>query len=530
MPDRAAWKVLSAWTERLEPVTTESSHAWWASNTDASPANSARFQQALVAVEAASRDAEGFARIERSLAEGVTDPRLRRALEVLRTDLKPFQGPADARARLVELRAKVNERYANVRGTVAGKALGDNELVEILKKSDDVSLREAAWKASKEVGAAVAADVREMARQRNVVARALGAADHYELALLGQETQPAWLDAFLDRMDRATAPAFARYKAALDGRLAARFQVPADELRPWHYEDPFFQEAPETGRASFDRLFAGRDLVGLTTRTYDALGLDVRPALERSDLLPRGGKSQHAFCSHLDRKGDVRVLCNNVQNERWMGTMLHEFGHAIYDLSIDRELPWVLRKPPHTSSTEAIAMLFGRLSKDPTWLGTVLGLAPGDARDVAAAASAIFSEGMLVFTRWVLVMARFERAMYRDPEQDLDTLWWDLVERYQGVRRPPGRKAPDWAAKVHLAVAPVYYHAYLMGECIASQLSHAMRESTERGLVDNPGAGTFLRDRFFRPGSSTSWDRHLEQATGRPLDPGYFLADMGVAS
>ena len=81
-----------------------------------------------------------------------------------------------------------------------------------------------------------------------------------------------------------------------------------------------------------------------------------------------------------------------------------------------------------------------------------------------------------MFARWVQVMVRFERALYADPERDLDRLWWDLVERYQRVKRPEGRRAPDWAAKIHLATAPVYYHAYLMGECTASQLHrHVVR-------------------------------------------------------
>jgi len=223
----------------------------------------------------------------------------------------------------------------------------------------------------------------------------------------------------------------------------------------------------------------------------------------------------------------VRVLCNNVPNERWMGTMLHEFGHAIYDLRIDRSLPWLLRRPPHMSSTEAIAMLFGRFSRDPEWLRPVVGLSERDALEVAQVARPAFVEGMLVLVRWVLVMARFERALYRDPEQDLDALWWDLVERFQRVRRPDGRKAPDWAAKIHIATAPVYYHAYLMGECTASQLTRHARETTGRGFVDNPAAGKDLAARFFAPGSKRSWNDHLVATTGRPLDPSAFLAEVG---
>lgn len=528
MPDRAAQKVLTAWTERLEPLHTASSVAWWAANTDASPANTAAFRAALAAVEAASEDPDGFARVERTLAEPLGSPDLQRALEVLRRDLLPFQAPRDVRLQIVDLRASVNERFSSVRGTVRGRPLGDNQIVELLKRSDDPAEREEAWRASKQVGAAVADDVRRLARLRNEVARALGAPDHYTFALRQQDVDPAWLDGFLARADEATAGPFLAYKADLDARLCRRFGVAPDALRPWHYEDPFFQEAPEAGRPAFDRWFEGRDLVDLTTRTYDALGLDIRPALGRSDLLPRAGKCQHAFCSHVDRKGDVRVLCNNVPNERWAGTMLHEFGHAIYDLEIDRGLPWVLRRPPHMSSTEAIAMLFGRLSKDPAWLVPVLGLSAGEAREVAAAARPAFSEGMLVFTRWVLVMARFERALYADPEQDLDGLWWDLVERYQRVRRPDGRRAPDWAAKIHVATAPVYYHSYLMGECTASQLVHHVRRTTGAGLVGNRAAGAFLRDHFFRPGSRLGWDEHLAAATGARLSLDAFLADLAA--
>ena len=52
--------------------------------------------------------------------------------------------------------------------------------------------------------------------------------------------------------------------------------------------------------------------------------------IARSDLYEKKGKSPHAFCTDIDREGDVRVLANIVPNEYWMGTMLHEFGHSVY--------------------------------------------------------------------------------------------------------------------------------------------------------------------------------------------------------
>ena len=52
--------------------------------------------------------------------------------------------------------------------------------------------------------------------------------------------------------------------------------------------------------------------------------------IDRSDLYEKPGKSPHAFCTDIDREGDVRVLANIVPNEYWMGTMLHELGHSVY--------------------------------------------------------------------------------------------------------------------------------------------------------------------------------------------------------
>ncbi len=57
-------------------------------------------------------------------------------------------------------------------------------------------------------------------------------------------------------------------------------------------------------------------------------------------------------------------------------------------------------------------------------------------------------------------MLRFEMGLYQQPDQDLNKLWWDLVEKYQNIRRPPARdyEAADWASKIHVVSAPVYYH------------------------------------------------------------------------
>ncbi|MET0896191.1 MAG: M3 family metallopeptidase, partial [Acidimicrobiia bacterium] len=439
----------------------------------------------------------------------------------------PHQVPAELRRAIVELETQVESTFNNFRGTINGRRVDDNEINEILRASDDDDERRRAWEASKQIGPVVADRLRRLVRLRNEAARSLGYRDHFALALATSELDETRLLATLDDVDRATREPFTEWKAALDESLAARFGCRADDLRPWHFDDPFFQSPPAEGAVNLDHLFSGADLEALTLRTYDGLGLDVRAVLARSDLYAKDGKSQHAFCIDIDRAGDVRVLCNVEPSERWMDTMLHEFGHAIYDRECDDTLPWLLRGATHALTTEGIAMLMGRLPRDPQWLTTVASIDGDVVADLAARLVEAQRAALLVFARWVLVMTNFERALYADPDADLDTLWWDLVEQHQLVRRPDARPdAPDWAAKIHLAVAPVYYQNYLYGELFASQL-HATLDARTGGMVDRPAAGELMVRDVFAPGASKRWDRLVIDATGAPLSADAFARQLG---
>jgi peptidyl-dipeptidase A len=216
-----------------------------------------------------------------------------------------------------------------------------------------------------------------------------------------------------------------------------------------------------------------------------------------------------------------------------MGTTLHELGHAVYDDRIDRALPWLLRQPAHTVSTEAIAMLFGRLSKSPDWMG---GMGVVDRTAVEELRDPVARElrcQMLVFSRWAQVMTRFERALYADPDHDLQSTWWSLVERYQGLARPDRPDgAADYAAKIHVVVAPVYYHNYLIGECFASQIDAALRGEflgAEATYCADERVGRWLVERIFRPGARWHYDELARSATGSAVVPDAF-ADQFVTA
>jgi peptidyl-dipeptidase A len=529
-------KRVAALEAELEPLNLAAYEAFWQLQTTGEKRweeESARLDTEIRTV-LSRRDA--YEELRGAAAAGDSgDPLLARQVTLLLNAHRPNQLPAETIERMVRLEKGLETRFNTFRAELDGERVTDNRIRELLERSGDVELRRRAWEASKQVGGEVVPELLELVGVRNDAARTLGFPTYYSMMLECDELDEAELFELLDRVEEGTRPLFERYKAGLDARLAERFGVPVEELAPWHYSDPFFQEAP-AAEVDLDPWFEDKDLEELTKRYFEAVGFDVSDLMARSDLYEREGKSQHAFCIWMDRRDDIRVLCNLRPTEYWMNTMLHEFGHAVYDQGVDPALPYFLRASAHTLTTEASAMLLGRLSRNAEWLTTYAGVPEPDARAAAAALERARTAGLLVAARWELVMCHFERSLYSDPSQNLNGLWWELVERFQLVRKPEGRDAPDWAAKIHLSVAPVYYQNYLLGEMMASQLQAHLLDDVLGGgddvwtrYVTSPRVGEYLRGRLYRSGARVDWRGTIEQATGRPLDPAPFVAELARA-
>ena len=517
----------------IEPLQLQHNLAYWQASVAGDPAaeeEAMRLDTEIRTVFSRTGEYESLRAL--AAAGGVADPLLARQLTLLLNAYRGQQIAPATIARLVRMEKRLESRFNAFRAELDGRRVLDNDLRRVLVESDDSAARRGAWEAAKQIGAEVAPELLELVRLRNEAAGSLGFDNYYTMRLTLDEQDESALFGLLDELERGTRPLFADYKRGLDARLAARFGVAPSELRPWHCADPFFQEAPAV-ELDLERHFAGLPLEPLLVRSLAAVGLDVRDLLARADLYERPGKSQHAFCMCMDRGDDIRVLCNLRPTQYWMGILLHEFGHAVYDRDIDRTLPFFLREPAHILTTEASAMLFGRLPKDAAWLEHHAGMPAGEARAAGAACARATREQLLVQTRWMLVMCHMERALYRDPGQDLDTLWWDLVERFQLVKRPDGRRSPDWASKVHFSTAPVYYHNYMLGEMMASQLQSHLRRVVLGGgpdvgarYVSSPAVGAFLVERLYRSGRTYDWRETLRRATGGELSAVAFVEEL----
>jgi peptidyl-dipeptidase A len=509
-------RLVTSLEDKLGALETEFHSAYWESQTEATPDSEARRTELELELRRIKGDPESLTRVTEALGEELHEPVLKRQLDVLRRSLTANQMDDDLRAEMVSVSSAVESEFASFRPEINGVRLSDNDILGLLATSVDEDERRSAWEASKEIGARVDDRVRDLARLRNQASRYLGYADYYRMTLELSEIPEEWLFSFLNDVEQLTQEPYSRMKQALDERVAHRLGV--DVVYPWHYADPFFQEVPPDGRVDLGGVLGSLSPADLAAETFAGWGIDLAKVFERSDLYPRERKSQHAFCLDVDRTGnDVRILANIVPGEFWTSVMLHESGHAAYDLQIDQQLPYLLHRPAHTFVTEAMAILSGRLVRDPKWLVDVAGIETGVVNGLADGLRRTSAAQELLMARWVLVMAHFERELYSDPESDLDSLWWDLVARFQMVTPPPDRSAPDWAAKIHVAAAPVYYHNYLLGAVLSCQLETEI--VAEGGaLVGNRGVGEWLTERLFRAGHLKRWDELITQATGRPLD------------
>jgi len=435
--------------------------------------------------------------------------------------------------RIVDLSTEIEKNFSTFRGTIEGIQVTNNEIKEILKIETDSAERKLAWLASKQVGPVVAADIIQLVKLRNEAARKVGFDNYHTLSLAVSEQDVKEVDRIFNELYELTNEPFAKLKSDLDRVLAAKYGITVAELAPWHYHDPFFQETPLVYDLDLDVYYKDKDVRELAVKFYAGVGLPVESILANSDLYEREDKNPHAFSTDIDRQGDVRILCNLKNNEYWMETILHELGHAVYDKYRNPEVPYLLKEPAHIFTTEAVAMFFGRLSRNAAWMQQMLELSDEQRVEIEKVSSKYARLKQLIFVRWAMVMYDFEKQLYANPEQDLNSLWWEMVEKYQFVKKPEGRIEPDWASKIHFAIAPCYYHNYVLGELLASQLHHHIvidvlkfEPDKEVSYVDQIKAGDFLRSKIFEPGATYRWNNMIEQATGQPLTAKYFVDEF----
>jgi peptidyl-dipeptidase A len=518
-------KFISSFEAKTIPLYKEANLASWNANITGTNEDWAKSEKASFELAKIFSDSSGFAELKELKESGlVKDSLFARQLELLYNSYLGAQVDTALLSKQIKMETEISKKYSNFRANVNGKELTDNQVEEILRSSKDSKQLQAAWEGHKMIGPFVAEDIIKLVKHRNVIARKIGFSNYHEMSLKLSGQDPAEVTAIFDELDHLTIDNFVQLKNDIDTYFANNYRIKMSDLKPWHYQNRYFQEAPEIYPVDFDKYYENQDPVKLVAAFYNGIGLNVDAILAKSDLYEKPGKNQHAFSTDIDREGDVRTLDNVKPYSYWMNTLLHELGHGAYSYYNDRNLPFTLRDAAHTFTTEAIANMFGRLATDPVWMQNMGIINAAESEKIADVSHKALRLQMLVFSRWAQVMYRFEKSMYENPDQDLNQLWWDMVEKYQMLAKPEGRNMPDWATKIHIALYPCYYHNYLLGEILASQWYNYLTTNVtkDQSFVGEKAVGDYLREKVFMPGARYYWNEMIERSTGEKLTAKYY--------
>jgi peptidyl-dipeptidase A len=516
---------IRVYEDKIIPLYKEYTLSDWEANVNGTDENWARREKASIAFISFYTDKAAFAELKELKESGmVKELVLARQLELIYNMYLQGQIDTSLISQQVKMETEINKKYGNFRATVNGKQLSDNEVEGILRSSTSSTELQAAWEGHKLIGPVVADDVIKLVKHRNKIAQQLGFSNYHQMSLELSGQKPDDVTKLFDELDSLTRSNFAQLKGDIDAYFSKRYGIPVAELKPWHYQNRYFQEAPEIYPVNFDKYYQDKEPAQLAARYYASLGLPVDAILAKSDLYEKPGKNQHAFSTDIDRAGDVRTLDNIKPDANWMNTILHELGHGVYSYYNDMSLPFTLRDAAHTFTTEAIANYFGRLATNPAWINYMGIIDDSEMNKIADDSFKALRLQQLVFSRWAQVMYRFEKAMYENPDQDLNQLWWDIVEKYQMVKKPEGRDMPDWASKIHIALYPCYYHNYLLGELLASQFNNYVTTNVVKGNTeaDMKAMGEYFKTSVFMPGARYQWNEMIEKATGEKLTAKYY--------
>ncbi|HYG53091.1 MAG TPA: M2 family metallopeptidase, partial [Flavobacteriales bacterium] len=260
------------------------------------------------------------------------------------------------------------EKLFGFKYTLKGKPVTVNDLDRILKESNNLDERLAAWNASKEVGKTLKDGLVNLQGLRNGVVKPLGYTDYFSYQVSEYEMSSEELLAECDNMVKELWPLYRELHTWARYELADKYKKPVPDLLPAHWL-PNRWGQDWTQLVNVEGLDIDAELkkkkpewiIQKAEEFYVGMGFDKLPQTfwEKSSLYPVKAdagysKNNHASAWHIDNDKDVRSLMSVEPNSEWWGTTLHEMGHIFYYLEYSKpEIPLILRNGTNRGYHEA---------------------------------------------------------------------------------------------------------------------------------------------------------------------------------
>ena len=431
-------------------------------------------------------------------------------------------------------------------------ALGDME--KILATSRDPARLKEIWLGWHGQSPAYKGKYVEYTNLANKGAREMGFADTGALWRSGYDMEPDAFAAEMERLWQQVKPLYDSLHTYTRHKLRKQYGaelVPATGPIPahlfgnmwsqsWSNLYPILKPAGnkdtyDLGNALVKKNTSAADMTRYAERFYTSIGMEKLPESfwQRSLLTKPRDRDVvcHASAWPMDGKDDVRIKMCITPTEEDFTTIHHELGHVYYFLAY-RKQPHLFQNGANDGFHEAIGDTVA-LSITPDYLNKV-GLrdkpAPaGD--DIAplmerALAKVAFMPFAYLVDKW-----RWDVYAGKTKPADFDKAWWELREKYQGIKRPAPMSADgfDAGAKYHVP-ADTPYARYFIATMLQFQFHRALcREAGYVGPLNrcsvygNKKAGDKLQA-MLTMGASKPWQEALKAMSGEDkIDGGALL-------
>ena len=461
----------------------------------------------------------------------ITDSLLVRQLNVLYQTFMGSQIDSEKYKKLMMTEVKLWQTFSTMKIAVGGKKYSASQVDSIRKNTTDGALLKEVFEAYHQQGRLFAPDIIRMVKERNEYAVNFGYPDFYHLSLESNDQTPERIKLLLDEIELKTRDQFHEAKSVVDKMLAKRFRIPEKELNPWHYNDERASYLPPQFAAQLDSIFSNIDPIKKTSQFFDEIGLPIQKVIDNSDLEYRPEKASINSMINVDFKNDIRLISAIQHTHDGMLRMMHLGGHASHYNSISDDIPYLL-KTPIPAIYEGIARYFEYLASDSKWLKDEIHLDENQQKQVILICRHLHQVDRLFRCRKLIVMANFEEEIYRNPDQNLDSLWQNLNLKYLGLDYPVEKSTGFWAANKYSVSLSCTTHNFVLADVFAAQLQHTIEtkvlKETSGFYNNNKAIGNYLVDNLYKYGNLLPWEKLIEKATGEPLNSTYFVNQLIV--
>ncbi|PHI38438.1 peptidyl-dipeptidase [Pseudoalteromonas sp. GCY] len=471
----------------------------------------------------------------------------RRKLDKLKLNLTlPAPKDADKTAELAKLTAELDGMYGKGKYCKDdGTCLSLGDMTAKMANSRDYEELLDIWQGWREVSKPMRPLYEKQVVLTNEGANELGYADTGAM-WRSKYDMPA--DDFAKELDRTwnqVKPLYDSLHCHVRAKLGDKYgedKVPQDQPIPAHLLGNMWAQswgniydlvAPENADPGYDvtALLAKHNydeikMVKGAEKFFTSMGFAPLPETfyERSLFIkPQDRDVQcHASAWNLDAKDDLRIkMCIQRTGEEF-SVIHHELGHNFYQRAYNQQ-PVYYQESANDGFHEAIGDTIA-LSVTPGYLKQIglLDNVPDESKDIgllmkmALDKVAFIPFGLLVDQwRWKVFSGEISPAEYNQA-------WWELREKYQGVKAPISRTENDFdpGAKYHVP-GNVPYTRYFLAHILQFQFHKSLceiagsKEAIHRCSVYNSKAAGERLNAMLEMGSSKPWQQALKTLTGK---------------